>query len=70
MPAIEVTAPTPVEEPKNEEENYKTPVIGIIYPPPEVRSILFNFFSKGIQQVRGCFPWLERLVNHHKCSEP
>jgi len=40
MPAIEVTAPAPVEEQQPEEENYKTPVIGIIYPPPEVRSIL------------------------------
>lgn len=40
MPAIEVTAPTQVEEQKNEEENYKTPVIGIIYPPPEVRNIV------------------------------
>lgn len=41
MPAIEVTTPVPVEEQQNEEENYKTPVIGIIYPPPEVRSILY-----------------------------
>ncbi|XP_060586452.1 splicing factor 3A subunit 1-like [Ruditapes philippinarum] len=40
MPAIEVTTPMQVEEPKNEEENYKTPVIGIIYPPPEVRNIV------------------------------
>lgn len=43
MPAIEVTAPIPVDDKQNEEENYKTPVIGIIYPPPEVRSILIFF---------------------------
>ncbi|XP_052784621.1 splicing factor 3A subunit 1-like [Mya arenaria] len=40
MPAIEVTAPTPVENNPNEGENYKSPVIGIIYPPPEVRNIV------------------------------
>ena len=40
MPAIEVTHTPAVDETQNEEESYKTPVIGIIYPPPEVRSIL------------------------------
>ena len=43
MPAIEVTQPIPVEETQNEDEKYTTPVIGIIYPPPEVRSILLKF---------------------------
>ncbi|XP_052217771.1 splicing factor 3A subunit 1-like [Dreissena polymorpha] len=40
MPAIEVTTPIPVDGDRNADENYKTPVIGIIYPPPEVRNIV------------------------------
>jgi len=44
MPAIEVSAPTPLDKDPNEGESYKAPVIGIIYPPPEVRSILAGFF--------------------------
>ena len=42
MPPIEKTnVVTPVQEEKSEEEiQVSKPVIGIIYPPPEVRSIL------------------------------
>ena len=39
MPSIDVNPPQS-EDKQNEETTLSKPVIGIIYPPPEVRSIL------------------------------
>lgn len=40
MPSIDVNPPPQTEEVQSEEATLSKPVIGIIYPPPEVRSIL------------------------------
>lgn len=43
MPPTEVTTNT-----NNDDPGPINPVVGIIYPPPEVRSILFELFEKTI----------------------
>lgn len=40
MPSVDVAAPN--QEPNNEEHGPINAVVGIIYPPPEVRSILYD----------------------------
>ena len=42
MPPVE--APTPTPEVQHETDSISKPMVGIIYPPPEVRSILFHHF--------------------------
>ncbi|KAL4220170.1 splicing factor 3a [Mactra antiquata] len=66
MPAIEVTAPVPVEEQPEEEENYKTPVIGIIYPPPEVRNIV----DKTASFVARNGPEFESRIRQNEQNNP
>lgn len=66
MPAIEVTQPTPVEENQNEDENYKTPVIGIIYPPPEVRNIV----DKTASFVARNGPEFESRIRQNEQNNP
>lgn len=42
MPSIEVENPVKADQPQQEaSKTLSGPIIGIIYPPPEVRSILF-----------------------------
>lgn len=45
MPSLDVIE-KPEEEPKQEEATLSKPIIGIIYPPPEVRSILMKMVNK------------------------
>ena len=47
MPPVE--APTPTPEVQHETDSISKPMVGIIYPPPEVRSILFLHHHFHIQ---------------------
>ena len=46
MPPVE--APQPAQDVQNESDGISKPMVGIIYPPPEVRSILLCNFRKYI----------------------
>ena len=45
MPPVE--APQPTQDVQNESDGISKPMVGIIYPPPEVRSILLCNFRKN-----------------------
>lgn len=50
MPSVDVEgAPVAADVPKEENKTLSGPVIGIIYPPPEVRSILCKKNPKHLQ---------------------
>lgn len=52
MPAQEVAMPQPaITETEENNGPSSQPIVGIIYPPPEVRSILYQKHSKKIQCV-------------------
>lgn len=65
MPSIDTVNP-PQEEPQNEETTLSKPVIGIIYPPPEVRNIV----DKTASFVARNGPEFEHRIRQNEVNNP
>ncbi|XP_066995225.1 splicing factor 3A subunit 1 [Anabrus simplex] len=66
MPPIEVVAPPPPPEPQENETPATQPIVGIIYPPPEVRNIV----DKTASFVARNGPEFEARIRHNEIGNP
>lgn len=66
LPAVEPTPPPPPEEKTEDDRVYTRPVIGIIYPPPEVRNIV----DKTASFVARNGPEFESRIRQNEVNNP